>query len=497
MSEIKLPLIFQDGMVLQRQRPACIWGWADEGSRITVQLADGSALAVAKNGEWKAFLPPMEAGTGYTLLISSEDSEITIEDVAIGEVWLASGQSNMEFLLRDDAEAASAVKIDNADIRCFEVPKISYEGQENDRDYSEVGLWRKARGKEALLFTAVGFHFAEKLYQALNVPVGIINCTWGGVSASVFMAEEYLTGGLKFYLDNAKEAQSKLDPNTELERFRTLQAKMDAMPFDNSVPNLAPIVPDKGMMEAMAEMTALHQSIYSPFRPCGLYETMLKTIVPYSVTGVIWYQGETDEVHPDLYEALLRAMITNWRDLWHEELPFILVQLASFEYMVEPLNFVPIRAIQEKLSKTMPKVGLACSMDVGMQYDIHPKHKKPVGERLALQALSKVYGLPILADSPSVEGCKRDGSDVFIRFANCGVGLECRGDQPQTVDVTINDTVIEKPVVSIYDNVMQITAPGLDADGPVTVAFCQRPYCEDNVYNSAGLPVLPFVCQIE
>ena len=129
----------------------------------------------------------------------------------------------------------------------------------------------------------------------------------------------------------------------------------------------------------------------------------------YSLSGVIWYQGETDEAHLDLYEDLLRAMITNWRDLWHEELPFILVQLASFEYMVEPLNFVPIRAIQEKLTKTMPKVGITCSMDVGMQYDIHPKHKKPVGERLALQALSRVYGLPILADSPSVEGYQRNG----------------------------------------------------------------------------------------
>ena len=497
MSKIKLPLIFQDGMILQRQRPVCIWGWADEGSRISVQLAGESAFAIAQNGEWKTFLPSMEAGTGYTLRISSEDSEIAIKDVAIGEVWIASGQSNMEFLLRDDADAASAVKIDNADIRCFEVPKISYRGEENDRDYSEVGLWRKARGKEALLFTAVGFYFAQKLNQALNVPIGIINCTWGGVSASVFIAEEYLTGDLKFYLDNAKEAQSKLDPETELERYKALKKKMDAMPFDNSVSNLAPIVPDKGMMAAMAEMTELHQSRYSPFRPCGLYETMLKTIVPYSLSGVIWYQGETDEAHPDLYEDLLRAMITNWRDLWHEELPFILVQLASFEYMVESLNFVPIRAIQEKLTKTMPKVGLTCSMDVGMQYDIHPKHKKPVGERLALQALSKVYGLPILADSPSVEGYQRNGSEVCIRFAHSGEGLECRGERPQTVDVTINDVAIEKPVVSVHDNVMLISAPELGADGQVTVAFCQRPYCEDNVYNSAGLPVLPFVCRIE
>jgi sialate O-acetylesterase len=494
--DIKLPLIFQSGMVLQRRKPVCIWGWMTEGSEISLQLAGESAFAVTKNGEWKAFFPPMEAGTGYTLKISSAGCDITIDDVAIGEVWLASGQSNMAFLLRDDADAASAMTADNADIRCFEVPKISYIGQRNDRDYSTVGQWRKACGKEASYFTAVGFYFGKKLYQALNVPVGIINCTWGGTSASVFMGEEYLTGRLKFFLDRAQEAQSKIDHDTELERFKALQKKIDALPIDNSVPNLSPIYPDKTMMDAMEEMNALHLSSYSPFRPCGLYETMLKTIVPYTINGVIWYQGESDEPFADLYEELLHAMIVNWRDLWHETLPFILVQLASFEYMVEPLNFVPIRAIQENLTKTMDKVWLICAMDVGMRYDIHPKHKKPIGERLALQALSKVYGHPILANSPTVEGCKRDGSTISIWFADCGDGLKCRGDQPQTVDVKINDTPVNEPTIRVHDNVMIISSPELEQMGPVTVEFCQRPYCEDNVYNSAELPLLPFICRI-
>ena len=497
MSDIRLPLIFQNGMVLQRRRPVCIWGWAAEGAQITVQLAGKSALAVTTNGAWKTFLPPLEAGTGYTLMITSRGSDIAIEDVAVGEVWLASGQSNMEFLLRDDADAASAAQTDHANVRCFEVPKISYPGQENDRDYSMVGQWRKARGKESLYFTAVGFYFAEKLYQALNVPVGIINCTWGGISASVFMAEEYLNGRLKFFIDQAKEAQSKIDHDTELERFKALQKTIDALPFNNSVLNLAPIHPDKAMMDTMEVMNALHLSVYSPFRPCGLYETMLKKIVPYTVSGVIWYQGETDAPFADLYQELMQAMISNWRDLWHEGLPFILVQLASFDCMVEPLDFVPIRAIQENLTKIMDRVWLACTMDVGMPYDIHPKNKKPVGERLALQALSKVYGHPVLADSPTVEGYKRDGSRIFIRFANCGDRLECRGDQPQTVEVKINDTVVKEVKVSLHDNVMLISSPELDAGGPVTVEFCRRPYCKDNVYNSAGLPVLPFVCRIE
>ena len=496
-NKIILPQIFQNGMVLQRRKPICIWGRATEGSEITVQLAGESSLAVTKNGDWKTFLPPMEAGTGFTLRISSDSCEIAFEDVAVGEVWLASGQSNMEFLLRDDADGVSAIMTENAHLRCFEVPKISYPGQENDRDYSMVGQWRKACGKEALYFTAVGFYFAEKLHQEMNVPVGVINCTWGGTSASVFMAEEYLTGRLKFFLDKAKEAQSKIDHDTELERFKALQKNMDALPIDNSLPNLAPLHLDEAMMEAMKDMYTLQLSTYSPFRPCGLYETMLKTVVPYSLSGVIWYQGESDEPYADLYEELLHAMINNWRDLWHEALPFILVQLASFECMVEPLNFVPIRAIQENLTKTMEKVWLICAMDVGMRYDIHPKKKRPIGERLALQALSKVYGHPILADSPTVEGCNRDGSKIYIRFANCGDGLECRGDQPQTLDVKINGIAVKESKISVLDNVMLISSPELEEDGPVTIEFCQHPYCEDTVYNSAGLPALPFVCHIE
>jgi sialate O-acetylesterase len=495
--DIKLPMIFQNGLVLQRRRPVCIWGWAVEGSQITVELAGQNALAVTKNGEWKAFLPPMEAGTGYTLKISSDSREIVINDVAVGEVWLASGQSNMEFLLRDDEDAASAAKTHKADVRCFEVPKISYPGQENDRDYSNVELWRKACGKETHYFTAVGYYFAEKLNQELNVPVGVINCTWGGTSASVFMAEEYLTGRLKFFLDRAKEAQSKIDHHTELERFKALQKSIDALPINNSVPNLAPIYLDKAMMDAFEEMNSLQLSVYSPFRPCGLYETMLKTIVPYTVNGVIWYQGESDEPFFDLYEELLHSMIVNWRNLWHEDLPFILVQLSSFERMVEPLDFVPIRAIQENLTKTMDKVWLICSMDVGMRYDIHPKKKKPIGNRLALQALSKVYGQPILADSPKVEGFIREGSTICIRFSNCGDGLQCLAEHPQTVEVKKNNTTVNLLSVSVHDNVMLISSPELEAEGPVVVEFCWHPYCEDNVYNSAGLPVFPFVCRME
>ena len=497
MGNLKLPKLFQSGMVLQRRTPACIWGTAPEGSLVVVSLAGYTAYAVAVDGSFRTYLPPMEAGSGYTLSVSTHGKTITMEDVAVGEVWLAGGQSNMEFLLRDDAESAEEQAVDLPDVRCYEVPKIAYAGQENDRDYSKVGVWRKARGAEAKYFTAVGYYFAKKLRSELGIPVGIINCTWGGTSASAYVSPDYLTGELQPYLDRATEAQAKLDPATELDRYRKLQYSMDNMPFDNSMSNLAPIKPDPAIMASMAEMGELFLSRYSPFRPCGLYETMLEPTAPYTISGVIWYQGESDAAYADTYELLMQQMISCWRNLWKTELPFLIVQLASFEEMMEPLDFVPIRAAQERLTKSCEKVWLACAMDAGMRYDIHPKHKRPVGERLALQSLSKVYGRAILADSPAPEGVKREGDSLVLRFAHTGDGLTLHGETPETLEVAADRTALSEFYSSVCENELRITAPEIANAKSVTVAFCQHPFCIDNIYNSAGLPMLPFVYTLE
>lgn len=490
MTAIHLPLIFQNGMVLQRRKPICIWGSATQCDHLTVELADAQVLCAVRNGLWQAYLPPMEAGVGYTLTVSTQACSVSVTDVAIGEVWLASGQSNMEFLLRDEQHVGEALGVSHPDIRCFEVPKISYAGQENDRDYSQVGCWRKACGTDSLFFTAVGYYFARQVKDTLGVPVGIVNCTWGGTSACVFTAEEYLTGLLRAFLDEAEAARKKLNASS-LEKFKETQCWLDQNPFDNSVPNLVPISPNEEMMAFRAEMDTCRLAPFSPFRPCGLYETMLKTVIPYTLSGVIWYQGESDAPYQERYAALMKAMITCWRDAWHEELPFLMVQLASFEEMTEPLDFVPIRAVQERLTKTMNRVWMICAMDAGMRYDIHPKDKRTIGQRLALQALSKVYGYPILADSPTAAGCRRHGSRVEITLDHCGDGLRCAGERPQTFDVTADGEAVDFEI-TLYERSIALTSPVFAHASSISVRFAWRPYCADNLYNSAGLPVLPF-----
>ncbi|MEX1377250.1 MAG: sialate O-acetylesterase [Eubacteriales bacterium] len=496
MSNITLPQIFQKGMVLQRRIPICVWGQASGHKKITVQLGDGEASAEVKDGKWQVYLPPMQAATSLVMYITADNETLEIQDIAIGEVWLAGGQSNMEFLLRFDEDKETAQKIINSDIRCFEVPKLSYDRQEEYNDYSEVGIWRKQGGEESLYFTAVGFYFANKLHETLGVPIGIINCTWGGTSASVFTSREYLTGNLCFFVDEADKWQKKMNYDEGIAEYRELQKQLSSLPMDFGVTNEEPIKPSKGMMSFFEKFNSYKYAPFSPFCPSVLHRTMLKSVSPFTISGVIWYQGESDEAYPHLYEELMSAMIRCWRDMWTNELPFIIVQLASFEYMMEPLDFVPMRKVQEDITKNIPKVNLICAMDAGLQYDIHPKKKKPIGERLALQALSKVYGYDILSDSPSVSSYSKSEGCIDIEFAHCGSGLYVKGDKAETIDLFIDERKNENVKVSVSGNHMIIESADIEIDKTAIVKFAWHPYCVDNVYNSADLPMLPFKVEL-
>ena len=491
MGMLKLPEIFRDGMVLQRQKAVCVWGCCDQADRVSVTLGNASAASDVRGGKWQVYLPPMEAASGLALTVSAGGETLTFSDVAVGEVWLAGGQSNMEFLLRDDADRETACRLTDADIRCYEVPKVAYEGQENDRDYSQVGIWRKAGPGDSEYFTAVGFYFAVLLKESLRVPVGIINCTWGGTSASAWVDEDDLTGELAFFLDRAREARAKIDPATEKDEYKKIQQMIDSLPPMNARINEAPLVPDESMKAGMERMMLYNLCAYSPFRPAGLYHTMLLKVVPYTIKGVIWYQGESDEYFGGLFEPLTRALVKKWHALWKEDFPFLMVQLAPFEFMMEPLDFVPIRQMQQNIAEDTPHVYLACAMDAGLRYDIHPKKKKPIGQRLALQALHRVYGLPILSDSPSAQGIRKEGGELVISFLHSD-GLHVNGADPGTVDLTVDGQETTDFRAFVRDGCLVISAPALLSARSASVRFAKHPWCEDNLYNRAELPAFPF-----
>lgn len=490
MSMIRLPAIFQHGMVLQRQKPVCVWGEAQSGQLVHIQVGQNRAVAQTIAGRWMAYLPPMEAASGLEMTVWTDLDAIHIRDVAVGEVWIAGGQSNMEFLLKHDAQRAEAADRVCEDVRCFEVPKISFPGQEDYFKMSDAGVWRKENPTDSLLFNAIGYYFANRLHEALGVPIGIINCTWGGTSASCWVSEKYLTGELQFYLDRAREVQAGMDYEKELPGFIEMQKNILASDIDMGRPNLAPVSPliDQQTHERLMTM---NNWPFSPFRPCGLYNLMLKTIVPYTVSGVIWYQGESDEYFSEQYESAMKAVIRCWRDEWRQQLPFLMVQLASFEVMAEYLDFTTIRSAQERIARTVPQTYLVTAMDLGMRYDIHPKRKKPVALRLANQALDKVYGTHIPADSPTLLDARRDSGRIILRLKHTGSGLHLEGERCETFDILVNGRKREADVqLSGHDIV--ISSPAIGDGDEVTVKFCQRPWCTLNIYNSAGLPVLPF-----
>lgn len=491
MSKIILPGIFQDGMVLQRRKPLCVWGIAEDCIAVVVSLNGESAICAVTDRAWKVWLSPMEAAVGLTLTVSGGGETVCIQNVAVGEVWIAGGQSNMEFLLKYDAEKESALELEDRDIRCFEVPKISFPGQEEYYKMSDAGFWRRATREDAPYFTAVGFYFANRLKQTLGVPIGIINCTWGGTSASCWVSEGYLTGDLRFYLEKAREVQSAMDYDKELPGYIALQKRILSSGIDMGKPNLAPITPliDEAAHERLMTM---NNWPFSPFRPCGLFERMLKTIIPYTVSGVIWYQGESDEYFSEHYENAMKAVIRCWRDCWKEALPFIMVQLAAFEVMAEYLDFVTIRAAQERIARTVENAYLVTAMDVGMRYDIHPKYKKPVGVRLALQALDKVYGCHICADSPTVDTAFWNGGEIVIEMKHSCGGLTVRGKKAKTFCVRCDGVRSDDFTVTVEGRRIRIRCDAAMTASQVEVDYCQMAWCELNIYSGAGLPVLPF-----
>jgi len=492
-------------MILQRQKPINIWGSCDEDTRITVRLLGQEVSADSKEGTWSVTLPAMEACENTVLEILANGVHLTISDVAIGEVWLAGGQSNMEFYLRYDAERKEATG--NLKIRMFDCPKISYEGQFEAGDYSEFGFWRTCDEENLDYFTAVGYYFAIRLEQQYHIPVGIIGCNWGGTPACAWMDPAYLSDndGAVWLTDYEKGLVS-LDLEKYNEEFVKNPDNYRGKPFENK------------FLEAMMfglseeERKALFKSFStlgeaalpvigpkSEKRPGGLYETMLKELIPYTFRGAIWYQGENDDEKPEIYHTVLSSLIRCWRDQWLEEFPFLFVQLAPFRYWAEAgRGIYPIlRKEQEWVSKHVSNTWMASIMDAGMEFDIHPKEKKPVGERLALLARGHVYGDNILCDAPECTGMTVEEGKIILKFINVGYGLNIKGDTLQALEITINDRLLKDYQTEQNAGQLMVYSKEIHKTDFISVNFAETDYCEVNLYNTANLPVKPFTFHYE
>ncbi|MCL2034087.1 MAG: sialate O-acetylesterase [Oscillospiraceae bacterium] len=500
MDKLTLCAIFSDGCVLQRNKEIKIWGGGQNGAEVTVSLCGESVIAVVENGKWLARVPAIPAVESCNLVVTSGKDKLTIKDIAIGEVWIAGGQSNMEMSMMFDADAQSETDT-NLNFRFFDVPRISYEGQEKDEDYSEFGFWRRCDKENIPYFSAVSYYFGKILQKSLNVPIGIVGCNYGGTSASCWMPEEDLQSDaeLKRYLEDYRNSLLGIDIEQCNKNFlneRKLYQEPEIIEYFSmlskggyTLAQIEEYISNHPVVKQIINKSPLIGPMH-PYRPASLYHTMLKKIAPYSTRGMIWYQGESDEGKAEMYAKLFETMIKRWRQTWQDNLSFLFVQLAPFGRWLDDSgkNYPAVREQQEQVSKNVPGAYMASIMDCGEQYDIHPKRKRPVGERLARLALGKVYGLDVPCEPPEAVSCTADEHGVKINFINCGNGLSLRGKRINGLQVFGNGHEIMDYDINISSDTVTIIC----CESIREVRFAWLDYVDANLYGNDGLCAKPF-----
>ncbi len=524
---LSLAPIFASGMVLQRELPVSVWGTAEPGDHIDVRIQGQTASCVADaQGSWRCKLAPLTASDAETLEVSSGDSRITLTDVAVGEVFIAGGQSNMEFWMRYDKEVEEyRPTCDNPRIRFYDQPKCSYPGQMNDFDYSKVGIWRKATPEDLDYFSAVGYYCARGLEMVLDVPVGIVGCNYGGTTSAAWMTPEHARAvqpelaaafdaklqGLPYeeLLANGRLNVAKNDkgyaiwpawnefflPKTptmdEVKSFMETEAQKATGPADVGGLEL-------GEKDAPKSGAQVHPGLMTPTKeaPGALFTYMVQPLAGFATRGVLWYQGESDDEIDGAqwrHEEALRTVIADWRNAWQRpDLPFLVVQLPGFgDWMgLGPNDYVTIRACQQKVADEDEHVWLCSASDMGDKHDIHPKEKKPIGERLALLAMNHLLGMPIPADAPRCKGAERKGSFVILHFENSAGGMLLEGAEVNALEVICNGKDLPFRAAARGDELI-IMLEGTPSD-PIEVRFAWSNWFRTNLYNGAEIPVLPF-----
>lgn len=502
-------MIFGQHMILQRDKPIPVWGRSVRGDTVTVTLNGQTQTACAQRGEWRVTFPPMQATeqTEMTIASAVTGERVTFGDVAIGEVWIAGGQSNMEFLMKYDEEAQT-VCAGPADrgLRFFRYPQTSFLGNLERDVFPDDGFWRVwDSADDRGFFSAPAAYMGLQLRRTLGVPVGFVGCNWGGTPAAAWTAPEDLRANpaLRPVLDWQEKVCAELDwPAYEA---GALQPAEDPTPERQALTDALMMGGDPDVLfrdnppQPPEGFTPFVPGPKAAIRPGGLYQQILRHVAPYAVRGAVWYQGEDDDMRGwhAFYDESMKTLIASWRKLWGSELPFFQVELAPMDVGMGKANdYATIRAKQRAAMDATPGVHDVCIMDAGDARNIHPRKKRPVGERLALLARKYVYGeQALLADSPRLTGAERCADGVVLRFSDSGDGLNWR-DQPHASLVVEADGARVAPDVSVRSDALTLRSGALATAKRITVRYCEENYCEATLFNSAGLPAFPFTAEL-
>jgi sialate O-acetylesterase len=438
-ANVSLPEIFSNNMVLQQKSDVILWGWARAGENIVIK-ADWLDIEITVKGSvqgtWNATLRTPSAGGPYKIHIKGQN-ELILNDVLIGEVWLVSGQSNMEMsagwgIINGEEEIKNA---DYPSIRLFTVStSTSIYPQEH-----LSGKWVVCTPEEMKPFSAIGYFFARKLFKELGVPVGIINSSWGGTPAESWMPEEATQKN-----DFLREAASKQK-----------------------------VVP------------------WGPVEPARIYNAMINPLIPFHIAGVLWYQGEANTINAYAYKEMLSALISSWRSKWGYDFPFYYAQIAPYKYG-NPLEGVLVRDA-ERRALDVPNTGMAVLSDLCDTLNIHPKNKQDAALRLANIALNRYYGKSVGDDSgPLYNSMTIDKNKAIISFDH-NEGLHVAGDKPNYFEIAGEDKIFYPAEAKIKDGKVIVQSKKVKV--PVTVRFAWKNTAVPNLFNGANLPASCFITE--
>jgi len=470
-AELKLHTLFGDHMVLQADFNCPIWGTAESGDEISVSIAGQKKTAKADgDGKWMLKLDPVKAGGPHEMTVAGKTS-VAVKDVLFGEVWICSGQSNMEMTVQSSnnfKEEQAAANFPN--VRHFAVKKNIQMAPVSTLS----GDWKPTTPDVVGGFTAVGYFFGRELNQKLNVPIGLIHTSWGGTAAQLWVSKPWLEGneilkpladGIPKTIENYEKAHASWKEAAE-------KAKADNKP--------APKEPNK------------------PMPSTCLYNGMIAPVIPYGIKGAIWYQGESNAGNAKQYQTLFPEMIKNWRKDWGQgDFPFGFVQLANFkanknEKLDQPVesSWAELREAQT-MTLSLPHTGMAVIVDIGHPTDIHPKNKQDVGKRLSLWAQSEVYGKPLPEySSPIYESMKVEDNKARIAFKHVGGGLEAKGEKLTGFSIAGEDKTFVWADAKIDGNSVVVWSEKVAKPAAVRYAWADYPEC--NLYSKEGLPASPF-----
>ena len=489
-AEVSFAPIFNNGAVLQCELPVTIWGKADPDATVEVFLDGKKAISTTagKDGRWCEAIPAHAPGGPHILLVTSGTSTAAIEDIVFGEVWLATGQSNMAMQLKGTRGGEERLAQTIPEIRFVQIPHkfgLPVEGEFTEKDIP----WEKFIPGPNVKMSAVAFYFSEKLVPATGRTVGIIQCSVGGTPAQAWTPAWALDERpeLKYYADAVRAAlasgNSKEQWKKEVDALNVWSRDtINWRKAKQGPPPKHPGTPNPG-------------NPWNPQSPTVLFENMLAAVIPYTARGVIWYQGESNAMNPAEYRVLFPTMIGAWRKLWNApEWPFLFVQLAAFGD-VPSQDWSALRDAQTFTRDTVPQTGMALAIDCGDKSDIHPKAKQPVGERLALLALDQVYGNKVISRGPHLKSASVSGNGVVVCFDFVADGLKASDGSTALpgFELAGADGIFHPASAHLQEkDCVEISADAVTAPKVIRYAWANWVEPPVTLQNSAGLPAEPF-----